>query len=237
MAEGTDRREIPQRTSGWATTAADVLAAARLTPNQISVGSVLVAAAGAAAMVISTQTGPGWRTALLITAALCIPIRLVLNMLDGMLAVEKGLHSPVGDLYNEVPDRVADALFIGSAGVATAGLVLAGGIDVGIVLGFLAAILAVLTAYIRALGASLGTGQFFDGPLAKQHRMWVLMAGLLLAAAERWLPWAQGAALFCALALIALGSLWTCARRLRRISAALRRANQPAQPPAAEPGA
>ena len=143
-------------------------------------------------------------------------------MLDGMLAVEKGMSSPVGDLYNELPDRISDVLFLGAAGIATAGLVSAGTVDIGVTLGFLAAVLAVLTAYIRCLGASLGTGNFFDGPLAKPHRMWLLMLGVLVGMAEPWLPWPEGWALFGTLALIALGSLLTCIRRLHRVSAALR---------------
>ncbi|MSS00076.1 CDP-alcohol phosphatidyltransferase family protein [Arthrobacter sp. BL-252-APC-1A] len=223
MSHGTDRREIPQRSSRWAAKAADLLAAAKLTPNQISVGSVLFAAAGAVALIWSGNASDAVvRAVLLAVAAACIPLRLLLNMLDGMLAVEKGMSSPVGDIYNELPDRISDVLFLGAAGIATAGLATAGRVDLGITLGLLAAILAVLTAYIRCLGAALGTGNFFDGPLAKPHRMWLLMIGVLAGIAEPWLPWQEGWALFCTLALIALGSLITCARRLRRVSAALR---------------
>ena len=223
MSHGTDRREIPQRSSRWAAKSADILAAAKLTPNQISVGSVVFAAIGAAALIWSAHTGDAIiRAVLLAAAAACIPLRLLLNMLDGMLAVEKGMSSPVGDIYNELPDRISDVLFLGAAGIATAGLVTAARVDLGLTLGFLAAILAVLTAYIRCLGAALGTGNFFDGPLAKPHRMWLLMIGVLVSIAEPWLPWPDGWALFGTLALIALGSLLTCARRLRRVSAALR---------------
>ncbi|WP_150460719.1 CDP-alcohol phosphatidyltransferase family protein [Nesterenkonia ebinurensis] len=223
MSQGTGRRQIAQRSTRWATKAADILAAAKLTPNQISVGSVLFAALGAAALISSAHTeNDAARAALLAATAVCIPLRLLLNMLDGMLAVEKGMSSPTGDIYNELPDRIADVLFIAAAGLATAGLVTAGSLDLGVILGFTAAILAVLTAYIRSLGAALGTGNFFDGPLAKPHRMWLLMAGCLAAIAEPWLPWAPGWILLSTLALIALGSLLTCLRRLRRISAVLR---------------
>ncbi|MCC3270982.1 CDP-alcohol phosphatidyltransferase family protein [Arthrobacter gengyunqii] len=223
MSQGTDRRKIPQRSSRWAAKSADILAAAKLTPNQISVGSVVFAAAGAAALIWSAHVDDAIiRAVLLAAAAACIPLRLLLNMLDGMLAVEKGMSSPVGDIYNELPDRISDVLFLGAAGIATAGLVTADRVDFGVTLGFVAAILAVLTAYIRCLGAALGTGNFFDGPLAKPQRMWLLMVGVLVGIAEPWLPWSEGWVLFGTLALIALGSLLTCARRLRRVSAALR---------------
>lgn len=238
MSQGTDRRAIPQRSKRWAVKTADALAAAKLTPNQISVGSVVFSAVGATALIASAYADDdAVRALLLAAAAACIPLRLLLNMLDGMLAVEKGMSSPVGDIYNELPDRIADVLLIAAAGFASAGLLTAGGIDVSITLGFIAAILAVLTAYIRSLGAALGTGNFFDGPLAKPHRMWLLMIGCLAAIAEPWLPWTPGWVLFCTVALIALGSLLTCMRRLRRIGAVLRSRGQGPTEAATPPGA
>src|SRR5690625_7223159 len=48
---GLDRREIPQRSTTWAAKAADILHRARLSPNQISVLSVLFALVGAIALV------------------------------------------------------------------------------------------------------------------------------------------------------------------------------------------
>lgn len=225
MSHDSDRREIPQRSTRWAAKTADLLASARLTPNQISIGSVLCAVAGAAALTGTAFTDDAaLRTVLLVFAATCIPLRLLLNMLDGMLAVEKGMSSPVGDIYNELPDRIADVLFIGAAGLATAGLITAGPFDIGVLTGFIAAVLAVLTAYIRSLGAALGTKNYFDGPLAKPHRMWLLMLGTLASIAETWLPWQTGWILFITLGIIGLGSLFTCMRRLRRVSAVLRSA-------------
>ena len=44
-------------------------------------------------------------------------------------------------------------------------------------LGWAAAVLAVLTAYVRVLGGSLGLTQHFIGPMAKQHRMFTLTLG------------------------------------------------------------
>jgi len=40
----------------------------------------------------------------------------------------------------------------------------------------LAAALAILTAYVRVLGVSVGTPQYYLGPMAKQHRMAALTA-------------------------------------------------------------
>lgn len=228
VGEGVGRRVIPQRTSPWARRAADLLAGAGLTPNAISVGSVVAASVGAVCLAGSGWVdGAGTRAVLLVVAAVCIPLRLLMNMLDGMLAVEKGMHGPTGDLYNEVPDRLADALLLAGAGYAVAGVwtVAPGGgpvVDLGVVLGWVAALAAVMTAYVRSLGAANGVGNVFTGPLAKPHRMWVLAAGCLLSLAEPLLPGPRGTVLLGVLALVAVGSVVTVVRRLARIAAALR---------------
>ena len=50
------------------------------------------------------SAGAAWR-GWLVLAALGIQLRLLCNMLDGMVAVEHGRATPVGALYNDVPDR------------------------------------------------------------------------------------------------------------------------------------
>lgn len=218
---GTDRRAIPQRSTPWAAKLADAMYAAKLTPNKVSVGSVVFAAIGAIAFLASALvTTDGARTGWLIAAVVCIPLRLLLNMLDGMLAVEKGLHTPTGDLFNEVPDRMADLLLLAAAGYATVGIWSTECVDWGVALGWAAAAAAILTAYIRTLGAANGTGNFFDGPMAKPARMWVLVIAGLASLFE---PLFDGRGLFLAigLALILLGSIVTVVMRLRRIADAL----------------
>ncbi len=78
-------------------------------PNQISILSIVFALIGAVLYgSVVTKTGVEWK---LILAAVCVQLRLLCNLFDGMVAVEGGKSSPVGGLYNEVPDRVADTLF------------------------------------------------------------------------------------------------------------------------------
>src|SRR5690625_4174349 len=219
--QGTDRRAIPQRSTGWAAKLADAMYAAKLTPNMVSVGSVVFAVIGAAALIASTLvTSDGARAVWLVVTASCIPLRLLLNMLDGMLAVEKGMHTPTGDLFNEVPDRIADLVLLAAAGYATAGIWAVGEFDWGVVLGWMAAAAAILTAYVRTLGAANGVGNFFAGPMAKPARMWVLVVASLASLFE---PLFNGRGLFLAIAvaLILLVSLVTVIMRLNRISQAL----------------
>jgi phosphatidylglycerophosphate synthase len=205
-----DRRPLSSRDHPAARAIAKWLANAAITPNQISVLSVVFAGIGAYALYRGTSM---W----LLLAALCIQLRLLCNLFDGMVALEGGKASAVGALYNEVPDRIADSLFIVAAGYG-----------VGVVfdrtwyeLGWLGALLAACTAYLRLLGASLGQTQDFSGPMAKQHRMAVLTLAALGASAEyhfnhtRYCLWA-------ALVLIALGSALTCALRLRRTASWLK---------------
>ncbi len=41
-----------------------------------------------------------------------IQLRLICNLLDGMVAVEGGMKTACGDIYNDLPDRISDSLII-----------------------------------------------------------------------------------------------------------------------------
>jgi phosphatidylglycerophosphate synthase len=196
-----NRRPIRARSARWAQQAAAALAGAGVSPNQISVASIAFALAGAALLVCSPDSIG------LILCALAVQGRLICNLLDGMVAVEGGKKSPLGQIYNEFPDRLADSLLIVALGYA---------ISVPW-LGWLGALAAALTAYIRVFGGSLGLAQDFRGPMAKQHRMAVLTGGCLLGAAEIAASGTQYS-LHAAAWVIAVGSLLTCATRTRAIA-------------------
>jgi len=180
------------------------LARTALTPDQISLISIAFASIGAALLV-------WWPTAAgLILCALCIQLRLLCNLLDGLVAVEGGKGSALGKIYNEFPDRITDSLLIVALGYACGAPWL----------GWLGALLAVLTAYVRIFGGSLGFAQDFRGPLAKAQRMAVLTIACVIGAAETF--WhAERYALYAAAVVIAAGSLLTCVTRTRAIAAQL----------------
>jgi phosphatidylglycerophosphate synthase len=198
-----NRRPLKTRSSRWAQRVAAYLASTAISPNQISVVSVVFALAGAGALL----AGNAWS---LILCAVCIQLRLACNLLDGMVALEGGKKSPVGSLYNEIPDRLADSLLIVAAGYCADWPSL----------GWSGALMAALTAYIRVLGGSLGLAQDFRGPMAKQHRMAVLTIACIAGAGES-ARWGSQYSLLAAVLVINIGSLITCATRTRAIGRAL----------------
>jgi len=191
-----------------------MLVRAGLRPNQVSVISLVFSVIGGGCFLLAPATGRMIRIWLLVAAAACVQLRLLCNMLDGLMAVEGGLRSKTGEIYNEFPDRVADVIFLVCAGYSTPAQ------GWPMVLGWPAAILALITAYVRALGGSLGVAQDFSGPMAKPHRMFVLTVASLLSAGEVWLG-LQPRAMVLGLGIIIVGAGVTVLRRLRHLSRAL----------------
>lgn len=206
---GSDnRRPIAARGSAWAQMLAGSLARSNVSPNQISSFSVMCAALGAAALL--------WLPPVygLITFALAIQLRLICNLLDGLVAIEGGKKSALGVLYNEFPDRIADSLFIVAVGYAISAPWL----------GWSGALAAALTAYVRVFGGSIGLAQDFRGPMAKQHRMAVLSVAALLGAVE-WHIWQSQHLLLIAAYVVAVGATLTCITRTLAIARAINSRN------------
>ena len=216
MTDLENRRPLKTRSKGWAVGLARALGKARVRPNHISAISVAFAALGAALMLAAGMGDGVARGIALVLAAVCIQLRLLCNMIDGMVAVEHGMGSPTGPVWNELPDRIADVLFIVAAGYAAAHQ-----LPAGEWLGWLAAVLAVLTAYVRELGRGLGYPADFSGPMAKPHRMFVLTVTCVLAAFEP-LWGGTGQVILAGLAVIALGSAITVYRRTSHLMRQLR---------------
>ena len=209
------RRPLKSRQRGWAITLARLLARAGVSPNAISLASIGFAALAGLALVLTSAAGATLQPLLWLVAAAGIQLRLLCNLLDGMVAVEGGRGSKSGEVFNDAPDRLADAVILVAAGYALPWP------EGGGALGWAAALLAVLTAYVRLLGRALGLPQDFCGPMAKQHRMAVLTVACLGAVAEGLLFGNRGWALGVGLAVIAVGSALTIGRRLVRLVRAL----------------
>jgi phosphatidylglycerophosphate synthase len=197
------------------------LATTSISPNAISVCSVVFSLVAFGTLSLTSQVqSDGVQRLLWLLSAICIQGRLVANLLDGMVAIEGGKASDVGGLYNEVPDRISDMLLFAGTGLAVGG---------DLRLGLLAGSIAIFVAYVRAMGASLGIGQVFLGPMAKQQRMALLtllcLLGTLLPSA--WHSQMTLSGFGCAawvLLIIIAGGVLTSIRRLLHIAFLLRAA-------------
>jgi phosphatidylglycerophosphate synthase len=189
------RRPVAARGNALIQRLASRLAASPVTPNEISLASVVFAAI--AAWTLHWRDGVGD-----LLAIVFIQARLICNVVDGLVAVEGGKKSALGPLFNEFPDRVSDSLVLVAAGYACA---LPGW-------GWLAALLAVLTAYVRVFGGAMGFAQDFRGPMAKQTRMHVISAGCAIGFFESILTHTH-LGLRVAVLVVVAGSAVTCVTR------------------------
>ena len=204
------RRPIKARDTKWAAAMARWLADAGIKPNTISLFSIVCAGVAGGSLVWSARWGPPPQIILLLLAAVFIQLRLLCNLFDGMVAVEGGLRSKSGEIFNELPDRFADALILIGAGYACPST------DWAMVAGWAAALLAVMTAYVRALGGVAGASQYFIGPMAKQQRMALITAACVLDAIGAFWQW-EITFVALGLGIIVVGCLVTIGRRTRRI--------------------
>ena len=205
-----ERRPIAARNTAWAAQTSSWLARRKVHPDFISTLSVMFSLLAAVSLISVRGSGSTLQILLYALAGLAIPCRLLCNMFDGMVAVEGGIRSKVGDLFNEFPDRISDSLLFAAAGYA---IPFSWGAD----LGWLTALLAVLTAYTRTLGAAIGSIQPFCGPFAKQQRMASLSAACGLSMVEILLGWPPRA-LGVILLLVMAGTLLTLVRRIGLIA-------------------
>jgi phosphatidylglycerophosphate synthase len=212
MPSESSRRPLKSRSTAWAAWAAAFLAKVGATPNGISAVSMVMASLGALACIAAGKhwilPWLGWPL-----AALFIQLRLICNLLDGMVAIEGGKRSPTGAIWNEAPDRFADTILLLGAGIGC-GHPWAGAA---------AAWAAVMTAYARSLGAELTGKQDFCGPFAKPQRMATLTIGALFTPLE-FLSQVNRPLMPMVLWLIAAGTLFTALRRFHRLAATLKSA-------------
>ena len=205
-----NRRPIRARENPRVRATAAWLAHRGLRPNQISVLSVLLSALSAGCLLLAAALPRPWGVAAFVASAAFIPLRGLCNLCDGLMAVEGGLKTRAGAIFNDLPDRVSDSLLLVAAGYSITG------VDWGRDLGWAAGLLAVLTAYVRVLGGSAGAAQQFCGPMDKSRRMAVIMAASLVAAVELGLG-GNPRAMVVGLCVVIAGCVITVIRRTRRI--------------------
>ncbi|HEX8323203.1 MAG TPA: CDP-alcohol phosphatidyltransferase family protein [Tepidisphaeraceae bacterium] len=225
MGTPADRRPLKTRDKLWAKRLATALARRGVTPNAISLYSVAFAGLAMLAFIATRRSPvPPYRAVCLLIAIVGMQLRLLCNLLDGMVAVEAGAGvGKFGEIFNDLPDRVGDILIFAGAGIC------AGGTE-GPLLGLGAGIGCVLTAYVRVLGKSMGAHSHFVGPMAKPHRMATMsvacLVGILVVLVID--PLLKGRYLHVwmvvPLVVVCVGCLVTCVNRLRLIVQDLRAA-------------
>ena len=114
---GAARRPLSSRNTAWAAALSRALVRWRIRPNAISLFSVAATAGSGAALIAAPRCPSAAGAATLyIAAAAGIQLRLLCNLMDGMVAVEGRMGGPLGELYNDLPDRFADAFVLVGAG-------------------------------------------------------------------------------------------------------------------------
>jgi len=173
------------------------LVRAGVTPNQVTVAALLLSIA-VGATIATTRA----RWSLLLLPPVLV-LRMALNALDGMMAREHGMKTPLGALLNEVGDVLSDAaLYLALA-------LLAGWNAAAVVT---AVVLAGASELAGLAGVAAGASRRYDGPMGKSDRAFVFGAlGLAVglgAPTGRWLD----VVLWLVAALLAL----TIANRMRQ---------------------
>ena len=206
--EPTSRRPIGESFRGTARCATALCVRLNIHPDAISYASVVAAAIAGICFWKS-----GHHPWLLFVAPLLCYLRLWFNMLDGMVALASGKASWRGEILNDLPDRISDVLIF--VGVAHSGWMHP-------LLGYWAAIFALVTAYVGMLGQAVGVQREFSGVMAKPWRMVALHLGAWITFALPSVAIDRFTILDLTCLLVVTGCLQTIAVRLKRIMAALR---------------
>lgn len=217
-----ERREVSTRNTSWAKKMAAICAARGITPNVISVSSMAFALISFLCFYFSTHENQAIRNSLLIISILSIQGRLLCNLFDGMVAVEYNKSSVIGEIYNDAPDRVSDILIILGAGLSI-NQNFSNEFFIHIL--WITISLAILTAYIRVLGSSMGAKGFFNGPMAKQHRMFTITLGTILTLVNENFFNLNYSVIKISIYIILVGSIITILNRLQKIVECIYRNN------------
>ena len=174
------------------------LAVRGVTPNQITWAAFGLSLLGG----LSLAWLPGERWPLLLVPPLLF-VRMGLNAIDGMLAREHDLRSPLGAMLNELGDVLADAALYLPLGLIP-------GVDWQAAAVF--AVLAVVSELAGVAAVQIGASRRYDGPMGKSDRAFAIgFIGLLLGLGVA--PGVWVSALLWALSGL---TVWTVANRVRR---------------------
>jgi CDP-diacylglycerol--glycerol-3-phosphate 3-phosphatidyltransferase len=141
----------------------DYLARAGVSANQVTIFAMVLS--GVVGTAVARYPFDRWPLLLMPVALL---VRMALNAIDGMLAREHDMKSPLGAILNELGDVSSDtALYLP--------LALVPGVSVKWIV--FAVILAIIAEMTGVIAIQIGAQRRYDGPMGKSDR--ALVFGLL----------------------------------------------------------
>lgn len=152
------------------------LAAARITANQVTIFATILSL-----LVGGLLAWKSASTAILLVVPFTLFVRMALNAIDGMLAREHGMKSPLGAILNEITDVVSDtALYLPFALIT--------GINPILIIAVV--FLAVISEMTGVVAVQIGATRRYDGPMGKSDRAFLFGLIALLAGVGLTLsPW------------------------------------------------
>lgn len=171
----------------------NTLAAAGVSANQVTVVALLLSLLTGAALVHWLHTPAVF---LLVPAVMFV--RMALNAIDGMLAREHDMKTPLGAFLNELSDVVSDAALYSPFALLT-------GAQPAVVMALVVA--AIVSEMTGVVAVQVGASRRYDGPMGKSDRAFVFGAIALALGlgvpAGGWLGLVFGATLLLVLLTIA----------------------------------
>ncbi|QBG48435.1 CDP-alcohol phosphatidyltransferase family protein [Verrucomicrobia bacterium S94] len=138
------------------------LAENNVTANQVTIAALVLSFATGGLLIRFAGTTP-----ILLFLPLVLFVRMALNAIDGMLAREHHMKTPLGAILNELGDVFSDAaLYLP--------LALFDGFNFGLIA--LIVILAVISEMTGVIGLQIGASRRYDGPMGKSDRAFVFGA-------------------------------------------------------------
>jgi CDP-diacylglycerol---glycerol-3-phosphate 3-phosphatidyltransferase len=169
------------------------LAKVGVTANQVTIAATFLSI-GCGGLI-------AWQHSLLILVPPLLLLRMMLNAIDGMLAREHQMKTPLGAILNELGDVISDAAIYSPFGLLP-------GVNGYLVM--ILVVLSIISELAGVLGLTVGSQRQYDGPMGKSDRAVVFsLIALLFTIGIFPNPWLD-LGWICLIGL----SIWTCINRV-----------------------
>lgn len=197
-------------------------------PNRVTWLGLLVAAAASFLLLLSSPEEEARNYFLIVVSGLIL-LHAMLDLMDGKMARLHGKETPYGDFLDHAIDRFSDVLLLAGLSFSPWG-------DVRV--GFVAALMTLLSSYIGTQAQAVGAGRIYAGFLGRADRLLLLILAPLadhflaveathvnLLWSHPWIDRLPDAPYFLTLVLyyLAIGGFITTVERFYRLGRYLRR--------------